>query len=274
MSMSLDFPSFDDELSNLNQFILSLVKGYKAGEITSWDMLDEQVKEYFTPARMDDIESKVPGWKKMASYSDGITLTHVICVFLGLFMLPEFMRLSEKQKQIAKWIVLFHDIDKFHIRGKKDTMHAFRSGVIAANVLPKLGFPAGEEYPELIRSWSDLSVNAFTMEAGDPTPRPDNSKLPGILRGIDRLFGVNMPASLIVKTVVLHISLDVDPLYPTPSPMTDDEIRNFISLDLFPLLRVMMLSDNEGWSLFDPEIRKQQYRDTKEAFERLQTMIA
>jgi hypothetical protein len=223
---------------------------------------------------MGAIETKAPGWKKMASYSDGITLTHVTCVFLGMFMLPEFQALSMEQQQIAKWIVLFHDIDKFHIRDIKDTMHAFRSGVVAANAIPKIGFPVTSQYDALIRPWSELTVNAFTIGTGDPTPRPDNQKLPEILLGIERLFEADTPASLIVKTVLLHISLDVDKNYPTPSPLAESEIRKFIRPNLFPLLKVMMLADNEGWSLFEPEIRNQQKRDALEAFDKVAKLIS
>ncbi len=223
---------------------------------------------------MDDIETKVPGWKKMASYSDGITLTHVTCVFPGLFMLPEFRILSEAQQQLAKWIVLFHDIDKIHIRGIKDTMHAFRSGVVAADIMPKIGFPITGQYDALIRSWSELTVNAFTLENGNSTPKPDNQKLPEILSGIEQLFGENTPATLIAKTVLLHISLSVDPFYPTPSPLTEGEIKRLINSDLFPLLRVMMLVDNEGWSLFDQKTREQQRNDTLREFEKIEKLIS
>lgn len=267
------FPSFDVELQELNRFIETLVEEYTDGKIKSWEDLDERVRTFYTPQRMNVIETKAPGWKKMASYSKGITLTHVTCVFLGMFMLPEFLALPAEQKQIAKWIILFHDIDKFHVRGRRDTMHAFRSGVVAANVLPKLGFPVSEAYPELIRSWSDLTVNAFTLVGKSSAPKPDNRKLPEILGGIDRLFGENTPASLIVKTVSLHISLSVDPFYPTPSPMSDDEIKRFINRGLYPHLRVMMLVDNEGWSLFDPEVRARQRRDTLAVFAGIEAAI-
>ena len=41
-----------------------------------------------------------------------------------------------------------------------------------------------------------------------------------------------------------------------------------------PLLKVMNLSDNEGWSMFDPDIRTTQRNDTLEAFERWRKFIA
>jgi hypothetical protein len=273
MNTRSDFPPFDTEFQELNLFILTLVKEYDSGKVKSWDDLDKKVKSFFTLERMDDIETKAPGWRKMASYSDGITLTHVTCVFLGLFMLPEFKSLSETQQQLVKWIVLFHDIDKIHIRGIKDTMHAFRSGVVAANIMPKLGFPVTGQYDALILSWSELTVNAFTMENGDSTQKPDNQKLPEILSGVEQLFGENTPATLIAKTALLHISLSVDPFYSTPSPLAVDEIKRFINSDLFTLLRVMMLVDNEGWSLFDTKVRARQRKDMLKAFANIESII-
>src|SRR5262245_31903213 len=137
----MNFPNFDEQLPFLNQFILALVDEYHAGKITSWDELDHKVKAFFIPGHMDQMEALVPGWKKMASYSDGITLTHVMCVFLGVFMMPEFHALSPEQQRMAKWIVLFHDLAKFHISGKRDRMHAFNSAALTAKGLKRFGFP-------------------------------------------------------------------------------------------------------------------------------------
>src|SRR5512139_2338111 len=179
-----EFPSFDERFPALDAFIHKLVELYRAGEIDAWEDLDRCVKDFFDPSRMDQVESLVPGWRKMASYADGITLVHVLCVFLGMYMLPEFSQLSSHQKQWMKWVILFHDIDKFHIRGKKDTMHAFNSGVVMANRIPALGFSPTEKYPKLIRSWGEYTSQAFIPGEGDAPPTPDNRKLPEILQGI------------------------------------------------------------------------------------------
>ena len=274
MKTTEKFPAFEDHFPDLNQFILELVRAYDAGKIKSWEDLEEKVNTYFTFPRMEQMESAIPGWQKMASYSDGITLVHVMCVFLGLFMLPEFQGLTLEQKQLAKWIILFHDIDKIHIRGKKDPMHAFRSGVQAANTLRRFSFPTTRKYHEMINSWSEYTLQAFLAGEGNIAPTPDNRKLPVILAGIDQLYGENTPATLIIKTVLLHISLPVDPFYHTPAPLTEDETKRFIDPSLFPLLRVMMLADNEGWSLFDPKTRARQRIDMLEAFEEVERLIS
>lgn len=269
----MEFPLFDSHFPLLNQFTLELVKAYNAGEIISWDELDARVKSFFTQEIMNTIETKIPGWKKMASYSNGITLTHVTCVFLGMFMLPEFQALSPEQQQIAKWIVLFHDIDKAHIRGQRDKMHAFNSAVVAANTLPSLGFLITGKYHKLIDAWSEYTRQAFVLPDGEQWPKPDNQKLPKILLDIEEFFGENTPAALITKTALLHISLAVDKNYSTPAPLTDAEAKRYINPNLFPLLKVMMLSDNEGWSMFEPEVREQQNSDALKEFKRIRELI-
>jgi len=273
MDAQNQFPSFDVEFQELDRFIFGLVEEYNDKRLNSWDDLDVAVKAFFTPDRMDNLEAKVPGWKKMASYSGGITLTHVTCVFLGLFMLPEFKALTPEQQQIAKWFVLFHDIDKIHLRGKRDAMHAFRSAAVAAQILPSLGFPISDEYHRQVETWTKLAISSFTEHEENPWPKPDNKKLPEILAGIDHLFRENSPASLITKIVLLHISLNVDPAYDAPSPLTDDETKKIISPTLFPLLKVMMLVDNEGWSMFEPEDRARQRRDTLDVFTKVELLI-
>lgn len=269
----MEFPLFDENFQFLNQFVLELVEAHNAGDVDSWDELETRVKFFFTNEIMDTIESMAPGWKKMASYSGGITLTHVTCVFLGMFMLPEFQALSDEQQQIAKWIILFHDIDKTYISGKKDTMHAFNSAVVAANTLPSLGFPATDKYHELIDSWSEYIRQAFTTSPAHAWLKPDNSKLPKILAEINLLFGKGTPAAVITKIILLHISLESDRNYPTPAPLTEEEITQFISADILPLVVVMYLADNEGWSMFDPEVRGQQKNDRLQYFEGIQKLI-
>src|SRR3972149_22887 len=94
MNITPAFPSFDIHLADLNQFILELVDAHEAGNIESWIDLEERVNAYFTPNRVDYISARAPGWRKMASYAEGITLVHVMCVFLGLYMMPEFLSMK------------------------------------------------------------------------------------------------------------------------------------------------------------------------------------
>lgn len=274
MNAALDFPSFDERLPELNHFIVTLTEEYDTGQITSWDILDKRVKNFFTPSMMDAMEIVVPHWKKTTSYSNGITLTHIMCAFLGLFMLTEFKRMDLKQQQLAKWIVLFHDSDKVHIQGQRDYMHGFRSAVNAANSLENQGFPVTSEFHDLIHSWSELTKQSATFKEDAPdTPIQNNKNLPEILSGIENLFGEKAAASLIVKGALLHMSINVVKEYPQAAPLSREEISRYITPDLLPLLKVMMLSDNEGWVMFYPEVRKLQRTETLEIFAEIENLI-
>jgi hypothetical protein len=268
------FPAFDECLPELNRFILELVEAYESGQIDSWDGLEEKVTAYFTPARMEQMESLVPGWQKMASYSDGITLVHVMCVFLGMLMLPEFGELTAEEKNMAKWIVLFHDLDKKAGKGARDLIHGFRSAVRAAKQLPHVGFPVTAEYGRLIDSWSESTYAATKLSAASAEPVQNNDRLPEILIGIERMFGPDTPAARIVNTVLLHMSINVVREWPQAAPLTELEIKSYITIRVAPLLKCMMLADNEGWSLFDPETRAQQREDTLKAFREVEQLIS
>lgn len=273
MNSHSDFPLFDTEFAELNQFILTLADEYKNRTLNSWDELDRRVKSFYIPERMDAIEAKAPGWNKMASYSGGITLTHVTCVFLGLIMLPEFQALSAEQKQLAKWIALFHDIEKIHIPGKRDSTHAFRSAVSAAKALQGIGFPVSNDFNSMIHDWGEFTISAVTNRPNSSTEKiSDNKKLPEIVAGIETMYGKDMPASVIIKGVLFHMCVQVVKDWPQPSPLTDKEIVRFIDEDLLSLIKVMHLADNDGWMLFDLE-RESYKRETLETFQRVEELI-
>jgi hypothetical protein len=274
MSTAQTIPSFDDCFPDLNQFILELVDAYEAGRMRSWDELDMRVKAYFTHARMEQMESVLPGWQKMAAYKSGVTLTHVTGVFLGLFMLPEFKSLSSEHQQLAKWTVLFHDLEKEFKdgAGEKDKTHAFRSAVTTARRLPFLGFSVTPEYKHQLGPWSQLVLSAIRTSTESSEPVQDNAKLPEILAGVERMFGPSAGA-LIVKAVLLHMSIDVVIDWPQAAPLTEAEIQSYVDTNLLPLLKVMMLADNEGWVLFYPE-REEQRQNTLDVFHRIGKSIS
>jgi len=266
------FPSFDSSLAGLNQFILDLVEADRAGKVTSWDELEEMVHAYFIPEKMEYIESLVPGWRKMASYMEGTTLVHVMCVFLGLFIMPEFLSMTEEQQQMMKWVILFHDIEKEPQKGKRDHGHAFRSAVAAARILPGLGFPVTTEYDGLINRWSEFTRSALTRSESLQDFVQDHRKLPEILDGIERMFGHDTPAALIVKTILFHLSIDMQP-WPPVTPLTDEEVGRYLDGELVLLMRAMNLGDSEGWNMFRQD--REKLRDaTLEAFKKVERLVS
>ena len=137
-------------------------------------------------------------------------------------------------------------------KGKRDHGHAFRSAVAAARILPKLGFPVTSEYDLLIDDWSEFTRSSITKPENFPDYVQDNLKLPEILAGIEHMFGHNTPAALIIKTILFHLSIDMQP-WPPATPLTDEEVRRYLDNDLVPLLKAMNLGDSEGWNMFKPD---------------------
>ena len=272
MSATPALPSFDIYLPDLNLFILELVEAYNAGKIKSWEDLEEKVNAYFTPERMEHTNTLVPGWRKMASYAEGVTLVHVMCVFLGLYMMPEFLSMTKEQQQMMKWVILFHDIEKEPQKGKRDHDHAFRSAVAAAGALPKLGFAVTSEYDLLIDDWIEFARSSTTKPENFPDYVQDNLKLPEILAGIERLFGHNTPAALILKTILFHLSIDMQP-WPPVTPLTDEEVGRYLDHDLVLLLKAMNLGDGEGWNMFEPD-RDVLRNATLEAFKKVEQLLS
>lgn len=274
MNTSQEIPGFDEQFPDLNQFICALVDDYNAGKINSWDDLEPQVHAFFTPERMEQMESCVPGWQKMSSFNEGVTLTHVMCVFMGLFMLPEYADMTQHQQNSMKWAVLFHDVEKVVEKGKRDPKHGFRSAVTAARTLPTLGFATSQEYNSAVDNWSAVTYSAVTTPEGASEPIQDNRKLPEILSGIEQLFGKDSPATLIVKTILFHMSINVVKGWPQAAPLSTEEIARYINRELTHLLRAMALADNEGWAMFYPEDRARQREETVEAFENIANMLS
>ncbi len=272
MNITPAFPSFDIYLGDLNHFILELVDVYNAGKIKSWDDLEAKINAYFTPERMEHTDILVPGWRKMASYAERVTLVHVMCVFLGLYMMPEFLSMTKEQQQMMKWVILFHDIEKEPQKEKRDHGHAFRSAVAAARILPGLGFPITTEYNGLINTWSEFTRSAITRSENLQDFIPNYRKLPEILDGIKRMFGHNTPVALIIKTILFHLSIDMQP-WPPAAPLTDEEVGRYLDSDLVLLLRAMNLGDGEGWNMFKQD-RESLRNATLEAFKKMERLVS
>src|SRR5262249_2525110 len=183
-----------------------------------------RAQSFFTPARMDQVEALPPGWRAMCSQVGEATLTHVSAVLTALLLSPEYRRATADQQAFMEWIVLFHDVTKRVEPGRRDHTHSFRSAASAARALPAPGFAATADYPGLIEDWVALTESAVTRPDGRMADIQDNSKLPEIIAGIDRMFGRDSPAALVVQAVLLHMSITVVEDWPQAAPLTESEV--------------------------------------------------
>jgi len=69
------------------------------------------------------------------------------------------------------------------------------------------------------------------------------------------------------------MSIDVVDDWPQAVPLTEEEINKYVDRILYPLLKVTSLADSEGWSMFHPEIRRQQRKGTLKVFEKIDEII-
>jgi hypothetical protein len=265
----MSIPEVESHLPELMPFINTLGREYESGKLNAWPMMTEKVLSFFSPAMMDKVELILPGWKEMASYVNAQTLIHVTSVLTALTLCPEYQSASPHQQALMKWIVLFHDLGKKARAGKRDAVHGFVSAVLTGKGLPQIGFAINNA--EGIETWTAWTANSITKHPQTNEDIQDNSRLPEIMEGIDRLFGVD--AALVIKAVLFHMSIDVVSEWPQAAPLTQAEIRQYIDADLFPLLKIMMIVDNDAWAFFNKETKRSDRAETLAAFAEVQKIV-
>ncbi len=269
----MTFPSAKQLLPELINFVEGLKAQIDAGDITDWRGFDVVAREFYTDEQMQAIDAVVMNWEKMATYANQKTLIHVTAVLVALLGLPQYHDLSEDDKNLALWIVLYHDVAKKAQHKKHDLTHGFRSGAICGMGLAEAGFvEIAESY--LLDTWYGIVTYAQVYDETRDDQIQDNAALAEIMNGIDQLFdGRNSSAGLIVCGVLFHMSFDCVKEYPNSSPLTDEEIKLYISPHLLPLLTVMTLVDSEAWSLFDPELLESQKLQTLYEMKRVEDLV-
>lgn len=265
----MSIPTLAGCLPDLVTFARQLSNDYQQGRVLSWPHLVEMCVRYYTPERMTAIERVAPGWHKMASYANKLTLVHVTAVLSNLYALPEFLNATAHQQSLIEWMVAWHDIEKEVRPTSRDHTHGFRGAAVAGRGLPGIGFVLPDSDPQKHAAWYALTHSAETH--ADMVPVHDNRQLPAIIAGIDALFGRD--AALILKGVLLHMSITVVQVWPAAAPLTDDELRRYITPELFPLLRTMILADSMAWELFDPVTRDQHAAEIRAEFARIERLI-
>jgi len=266
-------PQAMDALPDLWAFIAHMTTEFERGAFTDWHDFAQPIRAWFTLERLEQVDASVMGWDKMSSYADQATLVHLTAILLSVLRLPEYQALSPEQQNLALWIVLYHDVDKEVFQGKRDHTHGFRSAGICGKGLARLGF-VDDVDEQALAQWVRLTQSAKIFDETVNDFVQDNAQLEAIMQGVDTIFdGRNSPAGLIIGGVLFHMSLDVVDEFPQTAPLTDEQICAYLSPTLFPLLRVMMLTDNAAWALFNPERhapeREQLYRE----FDRVQALL-
>ena len=275
MSDGLGFPRLATVLPELMAFVSGQAASYRDGELDAWEALAARTHAFFTAARMERVEALVPGWREMSGYGEGVTLVHTMCALIGLLNSPEYRRASVVQQAQIEWVLLLHDLAKWVREDERDYAHPFRAAAMAGAILPRLGFPVTGAYSAGYETWAALACDAviFRREEEKTLHICDNRRLPEIVDGIARLYGPDTPAALIVQAILLHTSVTVLQAWPQAAPLTADEERRYLTPALLPLLKMMMLADNDGWELFNAETQAAFRAETLAVFERLEAAL-
>ena len=112
MTANLNFPITEAYLPDMMKYICVLAQEYESKKITSWELMENNVRTFFTASRLAEIEAIAQGWHDMATDINGITLIHVVAAFVSLLLCPEYQKMSKMQQELMKWIVFFHDLAK------------------------------------------------------------------------------------------------------------------------------------------------------------------
>ncbi len=265
-------PHLETYLPELVRFAKQLANERQNVTLTDWDTFQQKTRAFYTSGMMDKIDKVVPGWIHMSSYFDQQTLIHVTSVLVALFLVPEYQSATADQQHLMEWTVIFHDIAKKARKGLHDYTHGFRSAAVTGAALALIGFTTRPDFAAHISQWKTVTENASIFDALHNETIQDNAKLPEIIDGIDNLYGQHLAAALIIKGVLFHMSINNDPGYPTLAPLTPPEIQRYITTDLFPILKAMMLVDSDGWNLFDQKEALRLRQQTLDVFDNIARM--
>lgn len=266
------FPKVTELLPELMPFIHEVAAEYASGQIDTLEAYIDRIHRWWTPERIAATDRVIPGWQAMATYPVGGNLAHVTAVLVALVLLPEYAALSPDERAISQWVVIFHDISKRRDPNARDHVHPFRSAAAAGVALAGLGFPLYAD-PAALDRWARHTADALTLNTKREAI-PDNTQLPTITAGIRELFGWDTPAGLIVRTVLHHQSFTNVEEDPPATELTPDEMRRYFDLTLFPVLRVMMLVDCDGWALFDLDEKAMWRESTLNVFASIARLLA
>lgn len=266
-------PGAESALPSLFAFTRQLSRDYQSGVLRDAATAHDRMHTYYTRHALAAVDQVIPGWEKMASYNEGRTLLHVTNVLTVLPLLPEYQQADPETQRLAQWVVLFHDVQKEPVNGQRDWRHGFRSAALTGLRLGELGFDAPASSDRTLQAWACLTDAAIITHPTTGAPIHDHRKLPQIVAGIDRIFGPDTPAALVVKAVLFHMSIHVILEWPPAVALTDDEISRYLTPALLPLLEIMMHADNDSYQMFDEPHKLHDRESTRRVFRRIRSML-
>jgi len=219
----------------------------ESGEHSDWAALYQRLNFLTEQEWIESIESILPGWKKIATQSEGIAAKHTLVVLACCMNLPEYQGAEAETQREIEWAAVFHDIDK-DVRFGRDASHGVRSAAVTAQGLVGLGFDF--QLDGDFTAWLDLLKSAQKQVNGNWVN--DFTHLADITTGLCYFFGANTPASRIIKAVMFHQSLPTVDDWPNPVILSDDQVRASLTLSDMDVLGSLLLGDSDAWNVCEP----------------------
>jgi hypothetical protein len=241
-SLSSVFPELWTQLERLAHEL-------EVGTYADWPALTARLEFLNDPDLIDLMNTRIPGWHKIAAINNGITARHTILVFATCLNLPEYKKKPHQTQSEIQWAALLHDIDK-NVSGGRDASHPFRSAAVAVKAMPGLGFdPQPNVTLKEIEGWSELVMSAQHEVNGQVLH--DHTNLKEIIEGIHSQWGKETSASRILKAVLFHQSLPTVKDWPNPVLLSDEELRASLTLEDMNVLAPLLIADSDSWNIFD-----------------------
>ncbi len=236
-----------EKLPDFWELSRKIASGFRTGRISDWDSLIQQIKPLLEPSFTDSMEKIIPGWRSLATLHGGETALHTLLVFATCLNLPEYTLADEQTSQEIEWAAVLHDLDKKLAR--QDTAHPFRSGAVAAQIMPTLGFDLLADATKAdLEAWSNLVMSA--QRPDDERMLHDHFHLKGIIDGMDKCWGQGSAATRVLKAVLFHQSLPTLKEWSNPVLLTDEELSYALTIDDMKVLGPLMVADSDSWNIF------------------------
>ena len=206
-------------------------------------------------------------WDELSTHDNTYFCKHTFATLCALYIDEDFLRMDAHDKNIMLWALLFHDIAKKGpptIQGR-DPFHPFTSASRAMMIFDRLGWI---QRGQLVGELAELIDGAFVVINYQKCM--DNTKLPEILGKLFFVTGMARDINEnfenygeiekghgrserflyeVIALILFHQSLNMNPLFPNPVCLNNQEILRYLSPRMVFLLYVLHKADHNSYNV-------------------------
>eukprot|EP01022_Parablepharisma_sp_SALTPOND_P016692 TRINITY_DN2503_c0_g1_i1.p1 TRINITY_DN2503_c0_g1~~TRINITY_DN2503_c0_g1_i1.p1 ORF type:complete len:360 (-),score=18.13 TRINITY_DN2503_c0_g1_i1:34-1038(-) len=216
----------------------------------------------FMESLHSEIQSVIPLWSWLRKQNFQATCRHIIRMLHSLLTFEAFATLPEEDKNFLLWYVFLHDLGKRGSHSKKkdprDPFHPFGSGAAALKTFT-YWFDTEKLHPEIHSKLVKLIEAIYAANVWNKDWEiefPDNSKLSQIFALLDNIIPAESLWNKLVKLILTHQGVTVRPDTPAFSPLNNEQIKNFFTLQLFRYKTICDTCDELSYHHLEPHTIK------------------